>query len=336
MTVTTGIVCGECDRLNPLDGSSCGGCGNALSLFGKIEPPGVDTAGESEEERRGHTGPKNAVQPLEAAQQGAEEEPMEQARHYICKSCYSPVPVGHKFCGKCGTSVPEEAMNPPDPNYFGDLQTPGKAKLILIKGEGMDGISYHLNSLEHIAGRKDGPILFTDDRWLSPKHANFVYRDERLLVRDEGSVNGVFLAVKGTVQVSPGAVFMAGEQVFRLEAVEPFDDEPEADGTYFFASPRAETTFRVVQVLEGGGAGMVICGKNGEVVIGRDSCDMNFPNDPYISGTHLKVEAQGGSLALTDTNSKNGTYLRIDGEQELNHGDYVFLGRQLLRVEITA
>ncbi len=335
MTVTAGIVCGKCDRLNPVDSSRCADCGNGLSLFGGSGKREVEAA-ETAEETTGSEKSRTVNEPPEAATQGTEGEPMEQARHYICKSCYSPVPSGHKFCGKCGTPVPEEAMHPADPNYFGDLQAPGKAKLILIKGEGMDGISYHLNSAEHIAGRKDGPILFTEDKWLSPKHANFLYQDGQLVVRDEESVNGVFLAVQGAVQVKPGAVFMAGEQVFRVETVDPFDDEPEPDGTYFFASPRVEATFRIVQVLEGGGDGMVVYGKDGSVVVGRENCDMNFPNDPYMSGTHLTIEGKGGTIVLTDTNSKNGTYLRIDREQALKHGDYVFLGRQLLRVEITA
>jgi pSer/pThr/pTyr-binding forkhead associated (FHA) protein/ribosomal protein L40E len=336
MTVTAGIVCGKCDRLNPVESPRCAECENGLALAGSEEQRAVETA-DSPEKETGSAKFETVDQPPDAAKEGTEVEPMEQARHYICKSCYSPVPVGHKFCGKCGTPVPEQAMKPADPAYFGDLQTPGKAKLILIKGEGMDGISYHLNSVEHIAGRKDGPILFTDDKWLSPKHASFLYREDgRLVVRDQGSVNGVFIAVQGAVAVSNGAVFMAGEQVFRVEAVDPFDDEPEADGTYFFASPREDAAFRIIQVLEGGGDGMVVHGRDGAVTIGRDNCEMNFPNDPYISGAHLRVEGQGGSLVLTDTNSKNGTYLRIDGERELKHGDYVFLGRQLLRVEIAA
>ena len=261
---------------------------------------------------------------------------MEQARHYICKSCYSQVPGGHKFCGKCGTATEADAALT-EPSYFGDMQTPGKAKLILIKGEGMDGISYHLNSTEHVAGRMDGPILFTEDKWLSPKHANFLYsEDGQLKVRDEHSVNGVFLALRAPVEVWPGAIFMAGEQVFRVESVAPFADEPEPDDTYFFASPRPEASFRVVQVLEGGGDGMVVCARNNIIVIGREACDMNFPNDPYISGNHVKVELIAGKLMIVDLGSKNGTYIRINGESALAHGDYIFLGRQLLRVEIAS
>jgi len=331
MTVKAGIVCGNCDWLNPLSVEECEDCGNQLSLVRVAkapEQPSGKPAGSSASEGAEES-------PPQAAQQGAEEEPMEQARHYICKSCYSPVPSGHKFCGKCGTPVPEEMAVAAEPTYFGDMQTPGKAKLILIKGEGMDGISYHLNSTEHVAGRVEGPILFTEDKWLSPKHANFVYEDGNLVVRDEKSINGVFIGLRGSTPVQPGVVFMAGEQLFRVEDVAAYDDNPEADGTYFFASPRVESNFRVVQVLEGGGDGMIVHAKDNAVVVGREGCDMNFPNDPYISGQHVKVELSGGTLNVVDLDSKNGTYIRIQGSCELSHGDYIFLGRQLLRVEIT-
>ena len=39
--------------------------------------------------------------------------------------------------------------------------------------------------------------------------------------------------------------------------------------------------------------------------------------------------------AEVDLGSKNGTFLRLKEESLLSHGDYVFIGQQLLRVEIT-
>jgi predicted component of type VI protein secretion system len=177
--------------------------------------------------------------------------------------------------------------------------------------------------------------LFTEDKWLSPKHANFYYSDGSLFVTDENSENGVFICLKGSTNVTSGMIVMAGEQFFRVEEVEEVDESPDSDGTYYFASPRRESAFRLVQILEGGGDGMVVHARDNQVLVGREGCDMNFPNDPYMSGTHFKIEAKKGVLVLDDLGSKNGTYLRITDKQQLGHGDYIFLGRQLLRVEIT-
>jgi pSer/pThr/pTyr-binding forkhead associated (FHA) protein len=70
------------------------------------------------------------------------------------------------------------------------------------------------------------------------------------------------------------------------------------------------------------------------VSIGRESNDINFPDDPFISGHHAQVSYAEGRLNLTDLGSKNGTFLRVNEESRLEHGDYVFMGQQLLRVEI--
>ena len=69
--------------------------------------------------------------------------------------------------------------------------------------------------------------------------------------------------------------------------------------------------------------------------IGREGGDLNFPGDLYMSGAHCRIEDNGGRLTLTDMNSRNGTYVRLRAERELGHGDYLFVGRKLLRVEIT-
>ena len=72
--------------------------------------------------------------------------------------------------------------------------------------------------------------------------------------------------------------------------------------------------------------------------IGREGGDMNFPTDVYMSATHAKLEADpsGARLSLTDLNSRNGTYLRLRQERELSHGDYIFIGKKILRVEVTS
>ena len=56
---------------------------------------------------------------------------------------------GHKFCGRCGAPVPEDVISA-QTRYFSDMQNPDKARLILIRGDGMDGLSYHLKAEQHI------------------------------------------------------------------------------------------------------------------------------------------------------------------------------------------
>lgn len=262
----------------------------------------------------------------------SQEELMEQAKSFVCRSCSSAVPSGHKFCGRCGAAVPPEILNA-QTLFFGDMQNPAKAKLILIRGEGMDGLSFHLKAEQHVVGR-DGQLVFPDDPFVSRRHANFFYRDGRLVVRDEGSLNGVYIRVRGTVDITPGDTFLVGEQLFRLETTPHASDGQNPDGTYFYSSPKHPSPFRLAQILQGGAVGMTVCARSSSLLIGREGGDLNFPVDLYMSGAHCRIDEAEGKFTLTDLSSRNGTYLRIKTERDLGHGDYLFIGRKLLRVEL--
>src|SRR4051812_25044860 len=158
---------------------------------------------------------------------------MDQAKHYICRSCMTGVANGHKFCGRCGAPVPEEALVL-QTRYFSDMQNPEKARLILIRGDGMDGLSYHLKAEQHILGRS-GQLEFPDDEFISPRHANFFYRDHRLVIRDEDSLNGVYYRVRGSIEVAAGDSFMAGGKGLCLgpPPVPPGGGRPERTKLFF-------------------------------------------------------------------------------------------------------
>ena len=336
MDLAIGIVCARCETYAMLGTSACDACGHALALE-SVE--GAAMIAPSRPEPSPFPSPEPAATQAKAAPHSTPrkqslEELMDQAKNFVCRSCSTAVPLGHKFCGRCGAAVPPEILQART-QFFGQLQAPGKAKLILIRGEGVEGLSYQLNAEQHIVGRA-GQLVFPDDPFVSPKHANFFYRNGKLVVRDEGSANGVYLRVKGTVDVAADDRFLAGEQVFRIDATPKPNDQPGPDGTYFYSSPKHQSPFRITQLLQGGAAGMTVCARGSSLQIGREGGDLNFPSDLYMSAAHCKLEEAGGKLVLSDMNSRNGTYVRLKAERELAHGDYVFIGRKLLRVEITA
>ena len=256
----------------------------------------------------------------------------------ICPTCGNEVPPDNRFCGNCGNRF--DAAPPAGAAktmFFGATQSPGRAKLTVIKGEGMDGVTYLLNATDHLAGRTDGAIMFPDDPLLSPKHANFTYRDGKLHVVDEGSVNGVFIRIKAPVILGPGALFLIGEQLLQVEPSPPdLGPQPDAEGTYFYASPKRPSKMKLIQRLRGGEIGMIYRSRSDTISIGREGNDVNFLDDPFISGRHAQIVMNpDGQVTLTDLGSKNGTFVRINDEIALEQGDHVFLGQQLLRVEVT-
>ncbi len=210
-----------------------------------------------------------------------------------------------------------------------------RPKLVLIRGDGVDGLSYSLAGEDHIAGSGDVPLAFPQDPYLSPEHANFIYRDRKLFVCDQDSVNGVFIRIQGTVEIQFGDKFLIGEQLLAVERpVEAEYTSARPDGTYAFSSPNQALTMKVVQLLRGGDTGFIYAVDTDSAVIGRSGNTINFPDDPFISGRHAEITYKSGILRLADLDSKNGTFVCINKEKQLAHGDYVFLGQQLLRVEI--
>jgi pSer/pThr/pTyr-binding forkhead associated (FHA) protein len=237
-----------------------------------------------------------------------------------------------------------QALQQQDPNkpaaktmFFGALQQEAVTpRLVVIKGEGGDGVTYHLSGTTHVVGRSQGDITFSDDVFLSPEHAKFTVQDGRLFVQDVSTCNGVFVRIKRPTALEHGDLFLVGEQLLQLDC-EPLPEyAPNADGTYFYGSPRPEGSFRVVQQLAGGGEGLLKSSSGTTLAMGREGNDLDFPEDRFISGHHAKLDlSDDAKVLLTDTGSRNGTFVCIKGAQELFHGDYLFVGQQLFRVEIS-
>ena len=326
-----GLVCDACSALTPIGVPQCARCG---------EPVALDPRRVAEQQRP----KKNAsVPPPAAAGSGL-----------ACTKCGTAIPPNFRFCPSCGTRVGQDKpgqdfeidtrvgprYDPAKPTtarptmMFGGQMAAARAKLTLIRGDGEDGVTFTLAGTDHLAGRGDCPISFPDDPFLSPMHANFRYANGALVVRDEGSLNGVFVRIGGTVRAEAGTMILVGEQVLTISPSGPIEDSPDSEGTYYSASMGRGAKLEIVQQLRGGASGWVFRPDRDTVSLGREGNDINFPNDPFISGRHAQLQLSHGVLTVTDLGSRNGTFIRVSGEHVLKHGDFVFMGQQLLRVEI--
>lgn len=86
-------------------------------------------------------------------------------------------------------------------------------------------------------------------------------------------------------------------------------------------------------IMEGGQAGDVYDLKE-NTIVGRVNGDISFPHDGFMSGRHASVEQRGDRFFLKDEGSRNGTFIRIKGEVELQPGDMILIGKQLFRFEV--
>jgi pSer/pThr/pTyr-binding forkhead associated (FHA) protein len=71
-----------------------------------------------------------------------------------------------------------------------------------------------------------------------------------------------------------------------------------------------------------------------EVTIGRETGDIVFRDDGFVSGTHARVAQRDGGAVLEDLNSSNGTFIRTRDDYRLEDDERVLMGQQLFRLEV--
>ncbi len=120
------------------------------------------------------------------------------------------------------------------------------------------------------------------------------------MVRDEGSLNGIYVRIHGTVNLVSGSTVLIGEQVLTVSLARQPEDLPDAEGTYYSSSMPRPANLEVKQNLRGGAIGSVFRVEAESLVIGREGNDINFPEDPFISGRHAELRITGGVLSVTD------------------------------------
>ncbi len=86
----------------------------------------------------------------------------------------------------------------------------------LLPSGGMRDVR-HLWDDEVVIGREDGDLVYSDDQFLSRRHAALAWDGERAHLKDLGSSNGTFIRLTGPTPLKHGDHVRVGDQLFRLE-----------------------------------------------------------------------------------------------------------------------
>jgi pSer/pThr/pTyr-binding forkhead associated (FHA) protein len=245
-------------------------------------------------------------------------------------------------------------------------------RLVLVARDGSEGASFALGETTDI-GRSEGDIVIADDHYISPRHARVTLRGGTYFLRDLASTNGVFVRIpfvsRGARGANSGAdngaddgadrpeqagipeqaladqeLFLVGQQVLRFEVVKHADEGfgvASENGTLLFGTPAAPRYARITQRTVEGVVRDVFHVRKAEMVIGRESGDIVFTDDPFLSRRHAVVRVHGldpanatdPTFALADLGSSNGTFLKIRDEVRLRRGTHFRIGQQLLRFD---
>lgn len=260
-----------------------------------------------------------------------------------CPVLLGRVAPGDTYCPECGfllagLSALNSAGEPETASDGPRLEEPG-------------GRAHHLKLGQNVVGRESADVLLPD-KTVSRRHARLeVGEDGVLTLEDLSSTNGT--QVGGDVLVPHmGRTLKNGDRVrfgsviteLRLPpgmaAAVPAPDEyivpdypaPPAP------PPAGPARAQVVETREEGGRTCLLV--PGVTTFGRRA-DNTFiiQGDPYVSGSHAQILADGDGFRLTDVGSTNGTLLNgsrlaINEPQTLTPGDVVLIGGTALRFEL--
>jgi pSer/pThr/pTyr-binding forkhead associated (FHA) protein len=251
-------------------------------------------------------------------------------------------------------AVPSAAVPTAAPERAASVRAPVRGKLVVIAKSGADGPTYPIGETLDV-GRAEGQLVVGEDPYLSPRHVRITYANGKLLLRDLASTNGVFLRLaparhmetrrpdgEVAVPLEDQDLILVGQQVLRFEIVKDAESGlgPAIEhGTLLFGSPAAPRYARLGQRTVEGVTRDVYYVRKMETVLGRESGDLVFTEDPFLSRRHAAIRVSEGpprKFSLIDLGSSNGTFLRIKAEVELVPGDHFRVGQQLFRVDFEA
>lgn len=346
------IACPRCGKENKDHFKYCLGCGAPLP---KPEQS-IPKAKESEASpalAKTEKPPETVKEPVrESADEGNEEEPASPpegsstvkkpadapaAGEVECSKCGQANPASFRFCGACGGPLEAEEPEEEGTSIVSAISADApsaavKGKLVLIKPDGSEGATYEIVGEECTVGRESGEP-FASDPFMSPEHATFIAGDGDVTLRDEGSLNGVYLRVEPErpVKLADGAMFRVGQEILRYDA---WSDSRSESGVTFLGTPDPGFVGRVSLVIGRETDGNAFCIPTDGIQMGRERGEILFPDDGYVSGLHCSLAAVDDEMFLTDLGSSNGTYVRVADETTLQDGDLLLLGQQLFRIDI--
>lgn len=102
---------------------------------------------------------------------------------------------------------------------FGTPEVPRVARLVVYSTEGIGRDFVSLYRGETVLGRENGDLVFTDDPFLSRRHASIKLErgSRRFVLKDLGSSNGTSIRIRGERPVGHGDQFRVGKHLFRLD-----------------------------------------------------------------------------------------------------------------------
>jgi pSer/pThr/pTyr-binding forkhead associated (FHA) protein len=308
----------------------------ATALVSSLPTPGAGGSGQFTSATAPPMAATYAVQPPPAATPIA---PTVEAggASINCPQCNQANPRSNRFCAACGYNLSAAAQMIPSAPPMAQPAATATMKpimMVALRADGSESGNFLLPEAVQVTVGRDTGSIFAGDSYLSPRHATITRRGNDIVVRDAGSLNGVYLKLRPHEPWSLdfGDVFRIGQEIVRFEELVQQPATP--DGVKRFGSPAKGYIGRLALVIGRDTTGNAFPVPERGVHCGRERGDILFSEDGYVSGLHCRIgKSSDGLTTLMDVGSSNGTFIRLKTEHTLISGDVLLMGQQLFRVD---
>jgi pSer/pThr/pTyr-binding forkhead associated (FHA) protein len=323
----------EIEDVAPLE-SECPRCGGGCRMgevfckhCGALLPKGKGAL-EPEPEPQPEPQPERAPVPLVRHDSGPPAAAVE-LTHKVAEG--EPFPLADSAVKNRGAERVERMRAAARPEVTG--------KLVVIVEDGSEGRALELSGRQVDIGSAEGDVVLSEDRYLSQRHARFFRQEGQWYLRDLDSVNGVYRRLRKPAPLRDGDLVLLGLEVLEFDLVDHAErglGHAIQHGVLVFGSPATTRRARLRQRTVEGVTRDVYHLVSDETTIGRETGDIVFTSDPFMSRRHAMItwEDEAQQYVISDLNSSNGTYLAIRDDVRLDNGDYIRLGQHLFRVDL--
>jgi pSer/pThr/pTyr-binding forkhead associated (FHA) protein len=240
-------------------------------------------------------------------------------------------PSGSPFVSPSSSHAVASAASPVSQRAFG--------RMVRVEKDGTDGAVLSLTADRLDLGSRDGEILLADDPYVAPRHARLQRETSgEVYLTDLGTLNGIYRKLREPHPLTDGDLILLGQQVLRFEPVTDAEQgllpAMQHGVALFGTSPRSRHARLSQRTVEGIVRDVFHLHRD-ETSLGRETADIVFTDDPFLSRRHAIVRRlANGTYSIEDLASSNGTFVTIRGRMRVRSGDIVRLGLHVFRFDL--